>query len=426
MVEAAAAGLTADCPICNTTVTVPTPDGPSKGRAGVATTAEPAAPFADPDPDAIREELIDASLLNGKLVGDLGRAREEAARFQQQLKDLAEEHERLNATATHAQRELKTFQTERQQLKGEAAALRQRIGGVEEATAARVAEVQELRGELDARLKEIARTNQALDQARALLTAEIQLRENSQSRVAETEVRLAGTSADLDGALGRLGRAETALGQTRETVTRMEQERTDLQNRLEDAGQRLTAAAELAKKIEDTETQLRDERGKLQAAEETNGTLKNRCEELTREGDTLRSDLKETHSGREVVEIRELLAAASSERDGLAQRMTEVEASLKKTTAEAETLRTERDAAQQARDEAREDAAALRDSPALKDNEVLRGIVARLNAELAQRTGEAARMKRAQYSLKIVYGIFGIGLLAVVAFALTVLPKFMR
>src|SRR4051812_14673411 len=78
VVESAGAGLTADCPICNTTVTVPPPSSKKKGRgecrhgvkSSVAVDA-PRPPFADPLPEDLREELIDASMINGKLVRDL-------------------------------------------------------------------------------------------------------------------------------------------------------------------------------------------------------------------------------------------------------------------------------------------------------------------------------------------------------------------
>src|SRR5688572_30512211 len=87
VVESAGAGLTADCPICNTSVTVPPPrehakTGRSEGESSMeyrarhgmttsVTTDAPRSPFADPLPNDLREELIDASLVNGKLVRDL-------------------------------------------------------------------------------------------------------------------------------------------------------------------------------------------------------------------------------------------------------------------------------------------------------------------------------------------------------------------
>jgi cell division septal protein FtsQ len=62
----------------------------------------------------------------------------------------------------------------------------------------------------------------------------------------------------------------------------------------------------------------------------------------------------------------------------------------------------------------------------VKDNEVLRGIVARQNTELAQRSGEIYRFKRARLGLKIVYGVFAVGVLGVVAFAIKILPQILR
>ncbi len=433
MVEAAAAGLTADCPICNTTVTVPTPERAAKARAGSSKALEPAAPFADPSPDEIREELIDASMLNGKLHGDLTAARDEAARLQQQLKGLVEEHEHLNASATHAQRELKTFQSERQQLKSEAAALRQRVTALEELANGRAAEASKVASELESARQEIegrgrnlAETGDLLDQTRKQLAAEVRTRETLRSQLTDATAQGASTAADLDGALGRLAQSETMLGEARGTVAGLKEERVGLQARLDDAGHRLTAAAELAKTLEATEAQLCTEREKVLAAEESNRALEGRYDDLSRESAVLRKDLGETHSGREMLDIRARLDEANAERERLIHRVEAVENDLRLANTSEETMRAERDEALLARDAARDEAAALRDSQTLKDNEVLRGIVSRLNAELAQRTGEVTRLKRAQYGLKIVYGIFGVGMLAVIAFALKVLPQFMR
>ena len=93
--------------------------------------------------------------------------------------------------------------------------------------------------------------------------------------------------------------------------------------------------------------------------------------------------------------------------------------------AEAE-LRAELDQARHERDDAAERAESLRETRSAKDNQVLRGIIARLNAELALRTTEVLRAKRGRSALKLAYVLFGCGLLGVIAFALKVLPHALR
>src|SRR4051812_7612487 len=99
VVEPAGAGMSMDCPICNTSVIVPSgTDSKSSGRGsrrqGLAAAMTPTpsrSPYADPLPEEVREELIDASPLNGKLAGERESTREEVGRLQQQLKAVAEE-----------------------------------------------------------------------------------------------------------------------------------------------------------------------------------------------------------------------------------------------------------------------------------------------------------------------------------------------
>ena len=47
-----------------------------------------------------------------------------------------------------------------------------------------------------------------------------------------------------------------------------------------------------------------------------------------------------------------------------------------------------------------------------KDNDVLRGIVARLNTTLGVYHSEIRRLRRGRYGLRILYVLFGLGLLA--------------
>ena len=514
VVDATGAGLTTDCPICNNVVTVPEKkaeqrnDSPlpseKKGRHGA--TLAPA--FADPKPEEIRDELIDASMLNGKLLADLTRARDEIARLQQECKLLGEEHQHLIASTTHIQAELKTFQTERPQLKSEITSLRQRLTTAEETTVNRDAELAEERAKVrdsvprfefqalgkkltdlqklstgweakagaahkaqEKALKQVEdwkakakNTESALAEARKLAArrerevnaAESALHHsedvavNFESRAATLEQALTNESAhkeqvvaDLATALQeaaeskaaldlrekalqatttRLSETEAALNTMRELRAQLEAEQSELRRELEDVRMELANAGDLKMLLARTGLELQDQCEKLRAAEESNRALTTRCEELRRESDSLRRDLSESHAGREIIEIRSQLEAAAAERERAGARISSLEGDVRAFTAAKSELQAELDQARQERDGALEKSARLGEAQMTKDNEVLRGIVARLNSEVAQRTSECLRLKRARYALKLAYLLFGIGMIGVVAFAIKVLP----
>ena len=513
VVEAAGAGVTADCPICNTTVTVPRVG--ADGRHSLTATIAPAvsrSAFADPLPDDLREELIDASMLNGKLVGDLAKAREENARLQQQLKTVGEKCEHLNASTTHTQAELKTFQVERQQFKAELSALRQKAATAEEVLAAREGELAQARaklaasvpaGDLEAVEAQLAEARslaaesqakavsaqQALDEAarsgnewkaqtevgaasladalklasdreselkaaeNALqesqktsagfeakttdlehsLTAERTQREqlaaeleSARKNLGETQPQLAALDDALHKTRWRLGEVEAALAGAQETGLRLTTERAEVQRQLEEARAQLAEAGDWKTQLSRSGDELRESSEKLRLAEESNQTLLERSEQLRRDADSLRRDLMDSHSGREVVELRARLDETETERERLATRLNSVEADLRAFTSTQAAARVELEQARAERDDAFERVESLRETRAAKDNQVLRGIIARLNADLAQRAAEVIRLKRGRYGLKITYVLFAIGFLAVVAFALAVLPHALK
>ncbi len=464
VVEAAGAGLTADCPICNTSMTVPRPgakrEGSSeaRGRAGSSTVAapEPVRPaYADPVPEELREELIDASLINGKLVRDLQKAREENARLQQQLKALGEKCEHLNTSSTHTQAELKTFQTERKQAKAELSALRQKWTAAEETLAARDAELQDLKAKADAaqaEAKQIAarreseakaaeaaarqsqkqlaafeskaiELNRALAEERAQRKQIVAERDGKHRELGDVQTQLSKRSDELSKAQSRLGELEATLAATVEKTGRLTAERGDLELQLKEAHATLAISGDLKEMLARSRADFGAQSEKLRLAEEANQALTARCEQMRREGDSLRRDLADSHDGRELVETRSRLDEATAERDRVSARLSAVEADLRAFTGTEATMRTELDQARADRDDALERVDSLRETRTAKDNQVLRGIIARLNADLAQRAAEVVRLKRARYGLKIAYVVFAIGFLAVLVFAIMVLPR---
>lgn len=492
VVEAAGAGLTTDCPICNTTVTVPakSPGKTGEGtiRAEIDAAQQPAAPrppYADMTPDEQREELIDASLINGKLLGDLNKARDEIGRLQQQLKARAEEHEHLLASTTHTQAELKTFQSERAQLKGEVATLRQRLTSLEETLTARDAALtaaEKIAAERQAKATAEEKAHSKAqrygdewrDKAKALETAlgeakalsgeratGLKAAESAARKAKELATKLEARAASLQQALAaehtqrdqlaaelaekrrelsdihrriterknelhaarnRVTELEALLASAKQAHERLEAEAAGVRGQLDEARAEVANAGDLKARLGTASGELDEHRVKLRASEEAGQILGKRCEDLRRECDSLRRDLAESHAGREVLEIRAQLDGVTADRDRAAARVHALERDLHAFATNEAELRAELDRTSRARDEAAALATALGDSRTVKDNEVLRGIVARLNGEITQRTGEVHRLRRARYFLKIAYVIFGIGLLAVIIFAIIVLP----
>jgi predicted nucleic acid-binding Zn-ribbon protein len=422
VVESAGVGLTADCPICNTTVTVPKRSSrpaasePELARSNDAHESfSPGAslsPYADPREDELRDELIDASLLNGRLQRELERMESEFSKAQLQLKAATEECERLNASATHTQVELKSFQSDRQQVKAELAAFRQRLATAEMQLAARERELAQARahnGEWEARAFTL---QAAFDEA---CVARDQIAESLQfgnERLANTNHEVASLQAHLSGA--------------QEEIERLNAVSAELTRQLEQTREPLLEAVALKAKLARTEDECIEALEKLQSAEQTCKSLSVCCEELQRESESLRQDLKQSPTGTELVGLRASFKSTLAERDTALARLSLLEAEVQalkatelKQLAEVEEARKERAEALRKLEEASE-------SRYVKDNEVLRGIVARQNTELAQRSGEIYRFKRARLGLKIVYGVFAVGVLGVVAFAIKILPQILR
>ena len=471
VVEAAAAGSTADCPICEAVVRVPAASSRAKEAAGEVETATakaepPRAHYPEPASTELREELFNAALQNGQLERVSTEAREEIAKLQQQLRAVTDECERLNASATHTQAELKTFQTERQQLKADLSQLRQRVTSAETQLATRERELAEARAAtLDGEAKtETVKALEAAVQEAVASAGEWQARVNSLEAIlsehraelstwealatgAETSLQeereqrerlaaeLALAQEQLAGTQDSLRATETDLSHTRETVAELasslanatarldeiEQDRVEAHRQLEEASARLKEAGDWKARLARAEEDLGAVRDKLHSSEEGCKSLTVCCEELRREADALRRDLGESHNGREIIELRSKLSGTEAEAARTASRLALVEESLKATTESELKLRAEVSLVASQRDDAQARLAELSSARITKDNEVLRGIIARQNSELAQRHGEIFRLKRARYILKIVYTLFGVGLLGVVAFALKVL-----
>lgn len=416
VVHKSAAGLGANCPICEHPVVVPDASSIRGGDYGGETRAREAGEpessakrtsFADPDSEQTRDDLFDAAAETGRLERDLAEAKSEIARYVALFKKAVDECERLTANTTHAQAEIKSFQADRQQLKSDLAQAKQRALATENKVAEVQAKADELAGVLavagadNAELQERMETHLAigrecLSAAEARLkTRESELRE---SRMEGNELMQALAVAQAELAGLRSGSAET----------RCELER--IQTLLAEAEQ-------TSRRLVDTEKQLQ---GKLQTAEDECKNLSRDRDQLRQETEGLRHDLAELDNGRELLALRSRIPQIEDERDRAAAALAETTAEAKMRAETEQRLLRELHESVVLREDAERRADVAAEHQMSKDNEVLRGIVERQNETLRVHHIEVRRYRRSRYASRILYAAFGLALVALAIFAVMV------
>jgi chromosome segregation ATPase len=176
-------------------------------------------------------------------------------------------------------------------------------------------------------------------------------------------------------------------------------------------------------KIQTLEGELATVRENLTSAEQGSEALRGEIADLVKERDSLRRSVSESGLGQELVSVRAQLAAAEMEAKGLSlharQLTSDVEA--------AERVRKERDdlirTLKTELDTARRTATASSDVKLRNDNEVLRGIIERQNAELEQRHVQLVRLKRARLGVQFAYAAFALALVGIAIWAVKMIPK---
>jgi len=373
--DAAAAGLVADCPHCGRALVVP--------RADNARVAEGAAP-------------------------EQTHPRSELERLHQQLAVSISECERLTAAVTHAQAEIKSFQSDRRAMKAELTQARQRLSNAE---------------------AQIGEQRQTLETAESC-AAEFSSRcENLQIDLGVAQARANALAAQLgahDQEAGtlrqQLAERDAALTAAQAEISALQEEHALLRSGLDAL---IAAGAEretLANRLAHTEAELLKTREQREAAQSARVALQQQCDALAKDAATLRADLIETASGRELVHLREHVAALEDERHQL--RLTNVELAedfdrmKTESTGAADLVRTLRDRLR----DAEKRAETLSDERLKQDNLALRGIIARQNGELERQHVELHRLKRARLVLHILYALIVLGIIGLGYAAMQIVP----
>jgi chromosome segregation ATPase len=291
-----------------------------------------------------------------QVVDQLEAARTEIARQNALFKKAVDECERLKANATHVQAENKSFQADRQQLKADLAQARM-AAATAEAQAVQVAdsltaiqrELTVLRSEAEAEITELHRR---------LSTAKTQL------AASEKEMR-EGKSEHTE-ALRSLAKTRAEFSKVNTEAARLRSEIEVLQKEFQAVTQGLAVSQE----------QLQEVRARFKVVDEEHQQASTERDDWRQQAEGLQHDLAALDAGRDLLEVR----ARHKELQQQHQRL--------------------------------EIALAERDEAAKKNDEVLRGIVNRQNTTLGVYHSELRHLRRARFTLRLVYGLFTLGLLA--------------
>jgi chromosome segregation ATPase len=392
VVEKSGAGLTADCPICNSPVTVPHVSSIRRRNHHAEGAAR--APYADPAAEEMHDELIEAALQTGHFEREVDAARQELARQQALYRKALDECERLKASATHAQAEARSFQSDRQQLKSDLTQARQRAQT------------------LEAQFAELVTANEENVVSRQQIENDLAL---TRERLAATDTQLAIREREWREAAAENAEIVQALAGTQAELAATQAQAAGWQRDLESSRAEVTQAAEA---LVAADRDLKGAQSRLETADSESRQLSGERDDLRQQVESLRRDLTQTESGSELLDLRSRVQQLDgTQRRTAAQLATQAE-ELAKLTATGQTLRVELEESRQRQHEAELRAEANSAVQLKKDNDVLRGIVARLNTTLGVYHTEIRRLRRGRFAVRILYALFGLGLLALAFFAL--------
>ena len=436
-IEKSGAGLTANCPICEHPLTVPTASARRFGEHSrrqesgfsqtvanvlVSPAIQPSlsegarSPFAEPDAEEMRNDLINSAMENGQLEGELQEAKEKIARLQAHLRKTLDDCERLTANSTHAQAEIKSFQGDRQQMKAELAQNRQRITVWEAQTAENRAKISELASALATATGENSALRQEMEQQ---ASGHRDYQVSMENHVAAREETLSATTARTEEVIQALAGAE-------EEVLSWQKKEEALRGELETVRTQLEQAAGVRSELAAVVGKLQEEKERAGSAETQSASLQSACDGFKKEIEDLRRSLADTTTGRELLELRERFDVLEKEHRNVSATLAEREASIKTLSASGEKLSWDLKKTRSLYEDAERRAEEASEGKLIKDNDVLRGIIERQNLVLTENGRELRGLRRGQYALRLSYVIFSTILLVMVIFALYILKPHLQ
>ena len=268
--------------------------------------------------------------------------------------------------------------------------------------------------------KENAQLQQQLGEARAVISQlGVKLAAVEENRT-EWEQAFAHTAEQAHAYETQLTARETdftaALAAARAETGTLAGELAALRTELEDthAAFRATTAAAEEKRAEMQRA--------LESAEAEHLVLIDRLAGLRVEAETLRSDLAQIHTGRELLALRDRFNTLETEHRSSTAALARSTAEVEAATASAEKLRADLTEARERGADAERRADAASESALKRDNEVLRGIIERQNTVGEERYAELRRLRRQRLTLRLLYAGIALGVIGCVALAIDYLP----
>jgi chromosome segregation ATPase len=208
-----------------------------------------------------------------------------------------------------------------------------------------------------------------------------------------------------------------SLAASKEELATLRSELTGLREELRAAQQLLNGSADIEGRLVSEKFELE---GRLDEATTEGRQLRQERDQFEQQAKSLHEDLVKTDTGAELLDLRSRLRDLTEDRGHIAETLAEKRAELKSLSETEHALRGELEEAHRLREEAERQAAANSEAQLNKDNQVLRGIVARQNNTLGVYYSEVRRMRRARYGLRTVYGLFSLALVGLVFFAISI------
>ncbi|MEQ1858980.1 MAG: hypothetical protein ABMA13_03510 [Chthoniobacteraceae bacterium] len=361
--------------------------------------------YSDPEIGALRQELTDASVQITRVEGELSESQAAIEKLKKERRKLRDEVARLRNEIAAKDTAVGEVLAAREDAESRAVALAGELNKIEGELMMAQEEAIRLRAESETLTSERAEILPRLEAAELEAeTASLRLRE-CDIEIGELRTKLSGTQAERTAALREIQVLEAR-------VTALDAELAVTNRSASETDARLLVAIE----------EIATEKKSLAEAEERAKSLAICVEELEKDRDGLRKSLSEDTTGKDLVEAREHLRVTGKERDRLTVRVQQLEVEIEAGRTQRSGIEEQLKSLQRELDETRRRVDAASEVRLRQDNEVLRGIIARQNAELEQRHVQIVRLKRAQLGVKLAYAAFGIGLVIVALWAMKTVP----
>lgn len=230
---------------------------------------------------------------------------------------------------------------------------------------------------------------------------------------------VAAREKELASVRERVAALDRELIDAKAEISRLQDESDLHLHNYDDARAKLAAAEPAVARAEALSKELSGTQEKLAAAAE-------RAHTLVKESETMRREFSQTESGRVLLDLRARAEGLDSDRKRLETELAEAKSETAKLTGAGKELQTQFEAMRTARDEAVRQLQVGSATGLQQVNEVLRGVLDRQKVELDERYTELRRLKKAELATRMLYLLFAILLVALIAYGIHILPQALK